>query len=66
MEELELSVKTKGRVSEKRGKSEHKLRLIIRLRVTCQVSIAYILLEVPCSIMGSGVSSIKCSKGDDR
>jgi len=32
------------------------------VRNTCQVPTAYILLEVPCSIRGSGVSSIKCSK----
>jgi len=65
-EELGLSVKTKGRESKKKGKSEHKFRLIIRLRNTCQVSKAYILLELPCSIRGSGVSSIKCSEGNDR
>jgi len=59
-------VKTKERASEKRGKSEHKFRLIIRLRITCQLSTAYILLEVPCSIRESGVSSIKCSEGNDR
>ena len=50
----------------KRGRSERKFRLMIRLRITCQVSTAYVLLEVPCSIRGSGVSSIKCSKGSDR
>ena len=44
MEELELSAKTKGRVNEKRGKSEHIFRLIIRLTNTCQVSTAYIVL----------------------
>ena len=44
MEELNLSAKTKGRASEKTGKSECKFRLIIRLRITCQVSTAYILL----------------------
>jgi len=49
MKELKLSVETKERASEKRGKSECKFRLIIRLRITCQVSAAYILLEVPCS-----------------
>ena len=65
-EEVWLSAKTKKRASEKRGKSKCKFRLIIRLRNTCQVSTAYILLEVPCSIRGSGVSSIKCSKGNDR
>jgi len=59
-------VKTKRRVSEKKGRSEHKFRLIIRLKNTCQVSTAYILLEVPCSIRGSGVSSIKCNKRNDR
>jgi len=66
MKELELNVKTKRRASEKEERSEHKFRLIIRLRITCQVSTAYILLEVPCSIRGSGVSSTKCSKGNDR
>jgi len=66
MERVELGVKTKKRASEKTGKSECKFRLIIRLRNTCQVSTAYILLELPCSIKGSGVSNIKCSKGDDR
>jgi len=66
MKELELNAKTNGKVSEKEGRSEHKFRLIIRLRITCQVSTAYILLEVPCSVRGSGVSSIKCSKGNDR
>ena len=66
MKELGLSAKTKGRVSEKKGKSECKFRLIIRLRTTCQVSTAHILLELPCSIRGSGVSSIKCSEGNDR
>jgi len=65
-EEVELSVKTKERVSEKREKSEQKFRLIIRLRNTYQVSTAYLLLESPCSIRGSEVSSIKCSKGIDR
>src|ERR1700727_1496386 len=59
--EVELSAKTKERKSERKGRSEHKFRLIIRLGNTCQVSTAYILLEVPCSIRGSGVSSIKCS-----
>ena len=54
MEEVELSVKTKGRANEKKGKSEHKFRLIIRLEITCQGSTSYILLEVPCSIRGSG------------
>ena len=63
MEEVELSAR---RVSEKGGRSECKFRLIIILRITCQVFTAYILLEVPCSIRGSGVSSIKCSKGNDR
>jgi len=48
MEELGLSAKTKKRASEKEGRSECKFRLIIRLRITCQVSTAYILLEVPC------------------
>jgi len=66
MEEVGLSAKTKKRASEKTGKSEHKFRLIIRLGNTCQVSTSYILLEIPCSIRGSGVSSIKCSKGGDR
>jgi len=66
MEEVKLSVKTKERVSEKRGRSECKFRLIVRLGNTCQVSTAYILLQVPCSIRGSGVSSIKCSKGHNR
>jgi len=66
MKELKLSVKTKRRASEKTGKSEPKFRLMIRLGITCQVSTTYILLEVPCCIRGSGVSSIKCSKGDDR
>ena len=51
--EVELSVKTKERTSEKRGRSERKFRLIIRLGNTCQVSTAYILLEVLCSIRGS-------------
>jgi len=63
---LELCVKTKERVSEKRGKSECKFRLIIRLRIACQVSTAFILLVVLCSIRGSGISSIKYSKGNDR
>jgi len=66
MKELGLSVKTKRRASEKKGKSEHKFGLIIRLGITCQVSTSYILLELPCSIRGSGVSSIKCSEGNDR
>jgi len=66
MEELGLSVKTKRRASEKKGRSERKFRLIIRLGITCQVSTSYILLEIPCSIRGSGVSSTKCSKGNDR
>jgi len=66
MKELKLSAKTKRRASEKRERSEYKFRLIIGLRNTCQVSTAYILLEVPCSIRESGVSSIKCSKGNDR
>ena len=66
MERVELSVKTKKRVSEKTGKSELAFRLIIRLRITCQVSTAYILLEVSGSIRGSDVSSIKCSKGNDK
>jgi len=65
-EEVETSVKTKEKVSEKREKSEQKFRLIIRLRNTCQVSTAYILLDDLCSIRGSGVSSIKCSKRIDR
>ena len=52
------------RASEKEGRSECNFRLIIRLRNTCQVSPAYILLEVPCSIRRSGVSSIKGSKGN--
>jgi len=52
--------------NEKTGKSEHKFRLIIRLGNTCQVTTSYILLEIPCSIRGSGVSSTKGSKGDDR
>jgi len=65
MKELGLSVKTKRRASEKKGKSEHKFRLIIRLGITCQVTTVCILLEVPCSIRGSGVSSTKCSKGGD-
>jgi len=38
MEEQKLSVKIKGRVNEKKGRSEHKFKLIIRLRNTCQVS----------------------------
>ena len=59
-------MKTKERTSDKEGRSECKFRLIIRLRKTCQVSTAYILLEVPCSIRGSGVSSIMCSKWNDR
>jgi len=46
MEELELSVKTKRRASDKKGKSEHMFRLIIRLRNTCQISTAYLLLEL--------------------
>jgi len=66
MEELKLSVKTKRRASEKGGRSECKFRLITRLGNTWQVSTAYILFEVPCSIRGSGVSSIKCSEGNDR
>ena len=53
MKELGLSAKTKRRVREKKGRSEHKFRLIIRLGNTCQVSTAYILLEVLCSIRGS-------------
>ena len=65
MEELNLSVKTKRRASEKTGRSECKFRLIIRLGNTCQVSTSYILLEIPCSIRECGVSSIKCSKGGD-
>jgi len=66
MEELNLSAKTKRRVNEETGRSEHKFRLIIRLGNTCQVSTSYILLEIPCSIMGSDVSSTKGSKGNDR
>ena len=46
MKELGLSAKTKMRVREKKGKSECKFRLIIRLKITCQVSTAYILLDV--------------------
>jgi len=46
MEELKLSAKTKRRANEKTGRSECKFRLIIRLRITCQVSTAYILLDV--------------------
>jgi len=49
MEELKLSVKTKRRASEKKGKSECRFRSIIRYKNTCQVSTAYILLEFPCS-----------------
>jgi len=45
-ERVELSVNTKRRVREKAGRSECKFRLIIRLRITCQVSTAYILLDV--------------------
>ena len=59
-------MKTKERASEKRGRFEHMFRLIVRLRDTCQVFTAYILLEVPCSIRGSGASNIKCSKRNDR
>ena len=66
MKELGLSAKTKKRANEKTGRSEHKFRLIIRLGNTCQVTTSYILLEIPCSIRGSDVSSIKCSKGGDR
>jgi len=66
MERVGLSAKTKKRVNEKTGKSEHKFRLIIRLGNTCQVSTSYILLEIPCFIRGSGVSSTKGSKGNDR
>jgi len=49
-----------------RRKAEHKFRLIIRLKNTCQVFRAYILLRNLCSIRGSGVSSIKCSDGIDK
>jgi len=66
MEEVELSAKTKRRAREKKGRSEHKFRLIIRLEITCQVTTSYILLEIPCSIRGSDVSSIKGSKEGDR
>jgi len=66
MKELGLSVKTKRRVREKKGRSEHKFRLIIRLGNTCQVTTSYILLEILCSIRGSDVSSTKDSKGNDR
>ena len=66
MKELGLSAKTKRRVREKKGRSERKFRLIIRLGNTCQVTTSYILLEIPCSIRGSDVSSIKGSKGGDR
>jgi len=63
MKELGLSAKTERRAREKKGRSEHKFRLIIRLGITCQVSTSYILLEIPCFIRGSDVSSTKCSKG---
>ena len=66
MKELGLSVKTKRRAREKKGRSEHKFRLIIRLGNTCQITTSYILLEIPCSIRGSDVSSTKGSKGNDR
>ena len=66
MKELGLSAKTKRRAREKKGRSEHKFRLIIRLGNTCQVTTSYILLEFPCSIRGSDVSSTKGSKGGDR
>jgi len=46
MKELNLVQKTKSRTREKAGRSEHKFRLIIRLSITCQVSTAYILLDV--------------------
>ena len=46
MKELNLVQKTKKRAREKAGRSECKFRLIIRLKVTCQVSTAYILLDV--------------------
>ena len=65
-ERVGLSAKTKKRANEKTGKSEHKFRLIIRLGNTCQVTTSYILLEIPCSIRGSDVSSTKSSKGNDR
>ena len=62
-ERVGLSAKTKKRANEKTGKSEHKFRLIIRLGNTCQATTSYIL---PCFIRGSGVSSTKSSKGNDR
>jgi len=57
MKELGLSAKTKRRAREKKGRSERKFILIIRLGNTCQVITSYILLEIPCSIRGSDVSS---------
>jgi len=46
MERVELSTKTKKRAGKKAGRSEHKFRLVIRLKITCQVSTAHILLDV--------------------
>ena len=34
-----------------------ELKMIIRLRFTCQVSTAYILLEFYCSLRGTGVGN---------